>query len=291
MDFELFDKITALAGFLDSLSALFVILALLLIALLYFTFSYTLMLIGRKAGKAEDWMAYVPIAKDIYRLSFVGAPTWHVFFFGFTGTLLIVTAEFVMYKLFVASLSSAFLVMGTVLLLAYAAASVYVTFRFLSRYYSCFGFHPMLAMVHFTPILCFFEPAFELYFAYSREVDFHKGAQEKGCSAAALEQGYIFGLSGKYQGATFEIGDMEEISFGREHPDCQIVFDQFDTDVSRLHCSVRFSGRDNKYIVSDHSMNGTLLGDGKRLQPGVPAALPAGSVILLGSRQNMFRLG
>ena len=299
----LFGALSGIQSIIDKLMAPVVIFEVLLAVLLYFTLSYTLMLIGRKARQTDDWMAFVPIAKDIYRLRFVDAPKWHVFFFGFTGTLVISVVEWLMITIFKSSFSPAFLVLGIILLLAYASASVYVTFQFLSRYYRRFGFHPMLAMVHFTPFINTFEVCFDLYFAYNRTVIFGQAEDEplnngRGfeqapaqSAKAARRQGYISALNGKYHGANFEIADMEEIAFGRENPECQIIFDQFDTDVSRTHCSVRYNALENKYIVTDYSKNGTFTGEDHRLQPGVPVALPAGTIILLGSRKNMFRLG
>lgn len=104
-------------------------------------------------------------------------------------------------------------------------------------------------------------------------------------------KGYLYALNGMYQGASFELGDMEEISFGRENTDCQIVFDQFNTDISRKHCTVRFNAQDNTYIVTDYSRNGTFTSEDHRLQPSVPVALTIGTIIFLGNRENMFRLG
>lgn len=290
-------------GFIDSLTVPVILLELILIALVYFTLSYTLMLIGRKVGQTDDWMAYVPIAADIYRLRFVDAPKWHVFFFGFTGTLLIATVEWVMLLLCRSSLSTAFLILGLILLLAYAVVSIYVTFQYLTRYYKSFGFHPMLAMVHFTPFLCIFEAGFNLYFAYNHEVVFRKqtgttwqndsgfrNAPAQGASPV-LRKGVIYGINGIYKDATFEVADMEDVLFGRENPDCQIIFDQFNTDVSRKQCSVRYNAKDKTYIVTDYSKNGTFTSEDHRLQPSVPVALPAGTIIFLGNRENMFRLG
>lgn len=93
MEDGLLGVLPQVGSFLDGLAVPFMILDLIVVALLYFTLSYTLMLIGRKANQTDDWMAFVPIAPDIYRLRFVTAPKWHVFFFGFTGSLLIATIE------------------------------------------------------------------------------------------------------------------------------------------------------------------------------------------------------
>ncbi len=296
---DIFGAFSAVQDTLRGLSVVLVIAELIIFALIYFTSSYTLMLIGRKAGETDDWMAYVPVAKDIYKLRFVNAPIWHVFFFGFTGTLLISLIELLMYTLFTSSFSIAFLVIGIILLIGYLVVSIYVTFKYYSRYYRSFGYHYMMAMIHFTPFVSIFKPGFNLYFAYCNSISFSKDGVMPCPSAAAPASvpgraaglGRISALNGTYKDAVFEINDMEEVAFGRENPECQIVFNQYDTDVSHKHCTVRFNARDCTYIVTDHSKNGTFTSEDHRLQLGVPVVLQAGTIIFLGSRKNMFRLG
>ena len=43
----------------------------------------------------------------------------------------------------------------------------------------------------------------------------------------------ISGVDGKYAGASFDVSDGAEVVFGRSAADSNIVFDQFDTDISR----------------------------------------------------------
>ncbi len=301
---DIFNPFGALQGIVDTLTAPLIILEILLIALMYITACYTVMLIGRKAGETDDWMAFVPIANDIYRLRFVNAPKWHVFFFGLTGTLCIAIVEFLIYSAFRASFSVAFLIIGIIILLGYIIMWVYVKFQYMTRYYRGFGFHHMLALIYFTPFVAIFKTGFDLYFAFGNSVVYDKQAAVSAyrcsstpkCSAPQSYSsfpaiGRISAINGMYKDAVFQIGDMEEISFGRENPDCQIVFDQFNTDVSRKHCAVRYNAKDGKYIVTDFSKNGTFTSEDHRLQPGVPVAFPSGTIICLGSRKNMFRLG
>ncbi len=301
---SLFDPIGVLQSLINAISAPIIILELLLIALMYITACYTVMLIGRKAGETDDWMAYVPIANDIYRLRFVDAPKWHVFFFGLTGSLCITVVESLIMSIFKSSFSIAFLIIGIIIFLGYIVMWVYVTFQYLTRYYRGFGFHHMLALIYFTPSVSIFKTGFDLYFAFSNSVSFNKQAalsiyNHPFTSKKNAPQNYSFfpaagqilALNGMYKDAVFQINDMEEISFGRENPECQIVFDQFNTDVSRKHCTVRYNVKDGKYIVTDYSKNGTFTSEDHRLQPGVPVALPPGTIICLGNKLNMFRLG
>ena len=302
-DQDILNPFGALQSIIDTISAPFIILEILLVALMYITACYTVMLIGRKTGETDDWMAYVPIANDIYRLRFVNAPKWHVFFFGFTGTLCIAAVELLLITAFKSTFSIAFLIFGIIILLGYIVMSVYVTFKYLTRYYRGFGFQHMLALVYFTPFVAIFTIGFDLYFAFSNFIVYNKQAavsvqngvsapNDNGLNYSVFPAiGQISALNGMYKDAVFQIHDMEEITFGRENPDCQIVFDQFNTDVSRKHCAVRFNAKDGRYIVTDYSKNGTFTSEDHRLQPGVPVALASGTIICLGSRMNMFRLG
>ena len=99
------------------------------------------------------------------------------------------------------------------------------------------------------------------------------------------------GISGKYENASFDMEDGAELVFGRSPQDANIVFDQVHADVSRKHCSVRYDGRNNQYIVTDYSATGTYTDGGIRLEKNQPKQLSKGTVIYLGgSKQNAFRL-
>ena len=101
----------------------------------------------------------------------------------------------------------------------------------------------------------------------------------------------IIGLSGTYQNARFSISNGMQIMMGRDPSACQIVFDQFDTAVSRVHCTVTFIQSTNMYSVRDESKNGTYVGSTSNRMPShVEQMLPRGSVIILGSSKNSFRL-
>ena len=99
-------------------------------------------------------------------------------------------------------------------------------------------------------------------------------------------------VDGKYAGASFDVSDGSEVVFGRSASDANVVFDQFDTDISRKHCSIRFDVAAGDYVVTDTSTNGTYLNGGKQIPSGTPTHVARGSVIYLGkSRKNSFRLG
>ena len=78
--YDLFQSILALG-------ALLVIVGIAAAIAVYLYAGYVLMCIGRKAGlrKENDWMAYVPVARDLYALRMAGKSWWCVFFFSGTG--------------------------------------------------------------------------------------------------------------------------------------------------------------------------------------------------------------
>lgn len=60
--------------------------------------------------------------------------------------------------------------------------------------------------------------------------------------------------------------------------------------ISNVHCSIRYNAVKNMYIVKDHSMNGTFV-NGMRLQNGIAAEYPAGTVLSLADGANKITLG
>lgn len=60
--------------------------------------------------------------------------------------------------------------------------------------------------------------------------------------------------------------------------------------ISNVHCSIRYNAVKNVYIVKDHSMNGTFV-NGMRLQNGIAAEYPAGTVLSLADGSNKITLG
>lgn len=101
--------------------------------------------------------------------------------------------------------------------------------------------------------------------------------------------GVIEGVSGVYKGATFTIGDGETLTFGRDPAICHVVFET--SNISRAHCTIRYSAAENSYYVKDTSRNGTYYADGIRMQPQREMPVTAGEKIYLDNPNEMFRLG
>ncbi len=99
------------------------------------------------------------------------------------------------------------------------------------------------------------------------------------------------GIAGKYAGANFDMVDGSELILGRDPQSANIIFDQTASDISRRHCSIKFDGKANQYIVTDYSSTGTYLEGSIQIEKGQPKTLAKGTVIYLGgSKQNGFRL-
>lgn len=99
----------------------------------------------------------------------------------------------------------------------------------------------------------------------------------------------LVGKSGEYTGAVFLINSEEKITIGRDPASCVIVVSNSSPKVSRKHCSVSFNYDQQKYEITDFSMNGTYV-NGTKIQSGVPVFARPGSTIELGDASNSFYL-
>ncbi len=251
---------------------------------------------GRKAKLNNDFMPFVPIARQIYQMRIAGCPVWYIFFFGFTT----ITAGL---SVLVSFLLGRVIRNGAVifvLLVIYTIACLVFTFLYYRSFYERFGFNPNTAWLNITPVFSVVATVFGMLIAFSNSIRFGKFVEpteqgtpgnRSGSAAVPTNRGTVVGVVGAYKDASFELADGAELIFGRLAQECNIVFDQLATDVSRKHCTVRFDGRTNQYVVTDNSSTGTYLESGMRLEKGQPKQIARGTVIYLGSsRQNGFRL-
>jgi uncharacterized membrane protein len=100
----------------------------------------------------------------------------------------------------------------------------------------------------------------------------------------------ITALSGLYNGAIFRFEPGEEVVIGRDSALCNIILDDGSDNISRKHLSVLYDPRDQVYIVTDFSRNGTFTDDGRQMVANAENKLPRGSVLVVGSRANTIRL-
>lgn len=77
--------------------------------------------------------------------------------------------------------------------------------------------------------------------------------------------GIIKITSGSMKGFTVPIKDGETIYLGKDSKVSNIVFSKDYAHISRMHCSITFDARTNKYYVVDSSSNGTYFNNKERL--------------------------
>lgn len=292
MGFDYEALIADVAGALQSMSVLFFVLGLVFTLLPYFVQGYAIMCTGRKAKLNSDFMPFIPVARQIYQMKIAKCPVWYIFFFG-TTTITVAAVGLIsilLYKL------TGKLAIVSVLWIVYIIANMVFTFLYYQKFYEAFGFNPNTAWLNIIPTFGLVALTFTMLIAFSNSIRYGKYVETpveegRGKKAMPSNSGVIVGVAGSYRDAAFDLVDGAELIFGRSPQEANIVFDQLATDVSRKHCSVRFDGRSNQYVVTDYSSNGTYLENGTRLENGQPKQLSRGTVIYLGSsRQNGFRL-
>lgn len=96
-------------------------------------------------------------------------------------------------------------------------------------------------------------------------------------------------LSGEFAGATLPVKVGEDITIGRDPKRANVVTSPANTSISGLHCRIRYDEQNGKYIVIDHSSNGTYLNNEKLVQEkGTYAA--KGSLVKLADGAMILRL-
>lgn len=199
---------------------------------------------------------------------------------------------------------------------AYAVAIVIFSFEIEYRTFKVFGFNPYFAIATFVaPVassVIYYIIAFSNLYEYvglqgtkpstydekdnrirrpletdvqNKTVPFTPDPPTAGLNGTS----YILCTAGAYKGGSFPIKSGEELSIGRDSSLCQIVVTSA-TKVSRRHCGIKYSASDNRYIVTDYSSNGTYLEDGTRLSYMTPTPVSRNTVLLIGDRENQFKL-
>ena len=96
-------------------------------------------------------------------------------------------------------------------------------------------------------------------------------------------------LSGEFAGASLPVKAGEDITIGRDPKRANVVTSPENTTISGLHCRIRYDEQNGKYIVVDHSSNGTYLNNEKLMQEkGTYAA--KGSLVKLADGAMILRL-
>ncbi len=88
-------------------------------------------------------------------------------------------------------------------------------------------------------------------------------------------------LTGNMQGRQFELVDGKTYTIGKDSNLANILFDASYNMVSRVHCTITYSAKFDKYFVIDCSSNGTFLQNGVRLAKNTRTPIERGSIVKL----------
>lgn len=102
-------------------------------------------------------------------------------------------------------------------------------------------------------------------------------------------QGAIVGIKGNILGGIYRIRDNKEIILGRDPYESDIIL--YGNYASRKQCSITYIPELRCYRFIDYSSNGCYLEDGSRLERERPYRLRQGVEIVLGSTENVIKLG
>lgn len=260
----------------------------------YFVRGYAIMCTGHKAKVEGDFMPFLPIARQIYQMKIAECQIWYIFFFEAT-TITLTLTGLVSFLLGAMMPKHPAITIGVILV--YIIANQVFTFLYYRNYYRAFGFNPNTAWIHIIPGAQIVGVVFTYLIAFSNAVIYKDYVDPAKVFCPVKEpkllsvHGVVVGVMGKYVNARFEMKDGTELIFGRDPKEVNVVFDQTASDVSRKHCSIRFDGMSQQYVVIDFSSTGTFLESGARLERFQPMTVSKGTVIYMGaSRQNGFRL-
>lgn len=88
-------------------------------------------------------------------------------------------------------------------------------------------------------------------------------------------------ISGNMAGAEFKIDNDKTVTVGKDAKLASVVFDGTYKMVSRMHCTISYSEKFNKYFVIDCSSNGTYFENGQRLIKNTRTPVLRGTVLKL----------
>ena len=96
-------------------------------------------------------------------------------------------------------------------------------------------------------------------------------------------------LSGEFAGSVIPVKGGDDIRIGRDPKRANVVTSPANTQISGLHCSIRYDAQRAMYVVIDHSTNGTCLNN-EKLAAESPALAAKGSIVKLADGAMIVRL-
>lgn len=98
------------------------------------------------------------------------------------------------------------------------------------------------------------------------------------------------GLGGEHAGSSYRIAN-RRLTFGRDPAHCSVLYPFEAGEISRVHCTLKFNEDSRVFVLEDNgSSNGTFLGSGERLEPGVSRELRAGDRFSLSGTAQLFEV-
>jgi len=100
----------------------------------------------------------------------------------------------------------------------------------------------------------------------------------------------LCGIEGEHAGSCFRILN-RRLTIGRDPARCAILFPYEASDISRVHCTLKYREDSRLFILEDNdSSNGTFLMNGERLKPGIQYELHSGERFSLSGEKHWFEV-
>ncbi len=283
---------TYLASFIVAGSYSFVI---------YILHAFIRMKMGQKAGLGDEWQAWVPFAQEIYLTKLADVPRWKIIFFGsyialISGIIYGISVlcialdwENILYGEVGAGLILTILL--AVLCLAYVIWALVENVKTYIKLYK--NFKNTGSAFTVAAIIGIFVNSLGIIIADAIIAFNDKYTYAAGKSVSKIDGkvATITGVSGIYKGQSFDIADGDNIFFGRDPECCNVIFPASETAVSRRHCSIKYIGMSDNFLVTNYSKNGVFYGEGQKIEAGASRMIQKGSVISVGTTANQFILG
>lgn len=97
-------------------------------------------------------------------------------------------------------------------------------------------------------------------------------------------------LTGSMEGCQFELEDGKTYTIGKDASLANILLDSSYNMVSRVHCTVSYNAKFDKYFIIDCSSNGTYFENGTRLAKNIRTPVTRGSILKLADNTCIIKL-
>lgn len=248
--------------------------------------------LARKAHFNEsEWMAYIPVIRDVYFLKMSNAPLYWMVVFGDVAAII----AYILSELIANNISIFSRGPINAIIFIYSLSVIIISAYLWMKLHKKFGINGVVSFI-FSPakfiinIIIITTPAIR-WEGETPNPDQGKRPGESPDSIIRPSSGMIMGVSGELQGNEYRLEHGREVLIGRDADVCNIIFSRDNTNVSRHHCNIRYDGVSNCYYVTDLSRNGTFFSDGRRLSYHESVKVRAGQTIGIGGSTERIRLG